>query len=52
MPPRHKRDITNSLKLIKPFQGNIWQQILSFHFILELVTTIPFALTVGSSLNP
>lgn len=31
-------------------QGNIWQQILSFHFILELVTTIPFALTVSSTL--
>lgn len=30
-----------------PFQGNIWQQILSFHFILELVTTVPFALTVS-----
>lgn len=28
-------------------QGNIWQQILSFHFILELVTTVPFALTVS-----
>lgn len=27
-------------------QGNIWQQILSFHFILELVTTVPFTLTV------
>ncbi|XP_055918275.1 potassium channel subfamily T member 2 isoform X21 [Eupeodes corollae] len=26
--------------------GNIWQQILSFHFILELITTIPFALTI------
>lgn len=29
------------------YKGNIWQQILSFHFILELVTTIPFALTVS-----
>lgn len=28
-------------------QGNIWQQILSFHFILELVTTVPFAFTVS-----
>ncbi|XP_030562121.1 potassium channel subfamily T member 2 isoform X4 [Drosophila novamexicana] len=28
------------------YKGNIWQQILSFHFILELVTTIPFALTI------
>uniref|UniRef100_A0A182LZG7 RCK N-terminal domain-containing protein n=1 Tax=Anopheles culicifacies TaxID=139723 RepID=A0A182LZG7_9DIPT len=27
------------------YKGNIWQQILSFHFILELVTTIPFAVT-------
>lgn len=27
-------------------QGNIWQQILSFHFILELVTTVPFVFTV------
>lgn len=30
-------------------QGNIWQQILSFHFILELITTIPFALTVSEN---
>lgn len=29
------------------FQGNIWQQILSFHFILELVTTVPFTFTVS-----
>lgn len=29
------------------FQGNIWQQLLSFHFILELVNTIPFLLTVS-----
>ncbi|XP_055311132.1 potassium channel subfamily T member 2 isoform X3 [Sitodiplosis mosellana] len=28
------------------YKGNIWQQILSFHFILELVTTVPFALTL------
>ncbi|XP_072930391.1 potassium channel subfamily T member 2 isoform X6 [Epargyreus clarus] len=28
------------------YKGNIWQQILSFHFILEMVNTIPFALTV------
>ncbi|XP_035791860.1 potassium channel subfamily T member 2-like isoform X9 [Anopheles albimanus] len=28
------------------YKGNIWQQILSFHFILELVTTIPFAVTI------
>lgn len=28
-------------------QGNIWQQILSFHFILELVTTVPFVFTVS-----
>lgn len=30
-------------------QGNIWQQILSFHFILELVTTVPFLFTVSHS---
>uniref|UniRef100_A0A336LPM5 CSON000335 protein n=1 Tax=Culicoides sonorensis TaxID=179676 RepID=A0A336LPM5_CULSO len=28
------------------YKGNIWQQILSFHFILELVTTIPFTFTI------
>ncbi|XP_044732316.1 potassium channel subfamily T member 2 [Chrysoperla carnea] len=28
------------------YKGNIWQQILSFHFVLELVNTIPFALTL------
>uniref|UniRef100_A0A182IR49 RCK N-terminal domain-containing protein n=2 Tax=Anopheles atroparvus TaxID=41427 RepID=A0A182IR49_ANOAO len=28
------------------YKGNIWQQILSFHFILELVTTIPFTVTI------
>ncbi|XP_070494364.1 potassium channel subfamily T member 2 isoform X2 [Chironomus tepperi] len=28
------------------YKGNIWQQILSFHFILELVTTIPFLFTI------
>ncbi|KAB0792301.1 hypothetical protein PPYR_14260 [Photinus pyralis] len=27
-------------------RGNIWQQLLSFHFILELVDTIPFTLTI------
>ncbi|KAJ8977453.1 hypothetical protein NQ317_002568 [Molorchus minor] len=25
--------------------GNIWQQLLSFHFILEIVNTIPFTMT-------
>ncbi|XP_058465535.1 potassium channel subfamily T member 1 isoform X12 [Malaya genurostris] len=28
------------------YKGNIWQQILSFHFILELVTTVPFTITI------
>lgn len=30
------------------FQGNIWQQLLSRHFILEMVNTIPFTITVRS----
>ena len=29
-------------------QGNVWQQLLSFHFVLELVNTIPFMLTVST----
>ncbi|XP_017774282.1 PREDICTED: potassium channel subfamily T member 2 [Nicrophorus vespilloides] len=28
------------------YKGNIWQQLLSFHFILELVNTIPFTMTI------
>ncbi|XP_050684099.1 potassium channel subfamily T member 2 [Leptidea sinapis] len=28
------------------YKGNIWQQVLSFHFILEMVNTVPFALTI------
>ncbi|XP_039287560.1 potassium channel subfamily T member 2-like isoform X15 [Nilaparvata lugens] len=28
------------------YKGNIWQQLLSFHFILEIVNTVPFALTI------
>ncbi|GLV33936.1 slowpoke 2 [Carabus blaptoides fortunei] len=28
------------------YKGNIWQQLLSFHFVLELVNTIPFMLTL------
>ncbi|XP_044270545.1 potassium channel subfamily T member 2 isoform X2 [Tribolium madens] len=28
------------------YKGNIWQQLLSFHFILEIVNTIPFTLTL------
>ncbi|XP_049885017.1 potassium channel subfamily T member 2 isoform X1 [Pectinophora gossypiella] len=28
------------------YKGNIWQQVLSFHFVLEMVNTIPFALTL------
>ncbi|KOB73041.1 Uncharacterized protein OBRU01_11412, partial [Operophtera brumata] len=28
------------------YKGNIWQQVLSFHFILEMMNTIPFALTL------
>ncbi|XP_048488437.1 potassium channel subfamily T member 1 isoform X3 [Plutella xylostella] len=28
------------------YKGNIWQQVMSFHFILEMVNTIPFALTL------
>ncbi|KAJ0183829.1 hypothetical protein K1T71_000252 [Dendrolimus kikuchii] len=28
------------------YKGNIWQQVLSFHFILNMVNTIPFALTL------
>ena len=30
------------------FQGNILQQILSFGFILELVNTVPFLMTVSN----
>ncbi|XP_024081245.1 potassium channel subfamily T member 2 isoform X5 [Cimex lectularius] len=29
------------------YKGNIWQQLLSFHFVLELVNTIPFAATIA-----
>ncbi|XP_034254066.1 potassium channel subfamily T member 2 isoform X5 [Thrips palmi] len=28
------------------YKGNIWQQLLSFHFVLELVNTIPFMFTL------
>ncbi|XP_037069700.1 potassium channel subfamily T member 1-like [Pollicipes pollicipes] len=28
------------------YKGNLWQQLLSFYFILELVNTIPFIATV------
>ncbi|XP_058792082.1 potassium channel subfamily T member 2 isoform X2 [Phymastichus coffea] len=28
------------------YKGNIWQQLLSFHFILELVNTIPYTITL------
>ncbi|CAH0545885.1 unnamed protein product [Brassicogethes aeneus] len=28
------------------YKGNIWQQLLSFHFILEIMNTIPFTLTL------
>ncbi|KAJ8672874.1 hypothetical protein QAD02_004135, partial [Eretmocerus hayati] len=28
------------------YKGNIWQQLLSFHFILELVNTVPYAVTI------
>ncbi|KAK2587035.1 hypothetical protein KPH14_010992 [Odynerus spinipes] len=28
------------------YKGNVWQQLLSFHFILELVNTIPFTITL------
>nr|CAD7401328.1 unnamed protein product [Timema cristinae] len=32
--------------IVKPDEGNIWQTLLSFHFLLELVNTIPFVLTL------
>ncbi|XP_060520683.1 potassium channel subfamily T member 2 isoform X4 [Cylas formicarius] len=28
------------------YKGNIWQQLLSFQFILEIMTTVPFAFTI------
>ncbi|XP_050535065.1 potassium channel subfamily T member 2 isoform X3 [Daktulosphaira vitifoliae] len=28
------------------YKGNVMQQLLSFHFILELVTTVPFVFTI------
>ncbi|XP_025832580.1 potassium channel subfamily T member 2 isoform X1 [Agrilus planipennis] len=28
------------------YKGNIWQQLLSFHLVLELVNTIPFVITI------
>lgn len=31
------------------FQGNIWQQLLSFHFVLEIMNTVPFTFTVSMS---
>ena len=31
------------------YKGNLWQQIISFYFILEMVNTIPYLFTVRSS---
>ncbi|XP_066147780.1 potassium channel subfamily T member 2 isoform X5 [Euwallacea fornicatus] len=28
------------------YKGNIWQQILSFHFVLEILNTVPFTVTI------
>ncbi|KAK4312445.1 hypothetical protein Pmani_016133 [Petrolisthes manimaculis] len=30
------------------YKGNIWQTLRSFHFLLELINTIPFILTVST----
>uniref|UniRef100_T1J7B9 RCK N-terminal domain-containing protein n=1 Tax=Strigamia maritima TaxID=126957 RepID=T1J7B9_STRMM len=35
------------LLLYLGYKGNIWQQIMSFHFILEMVNTIPFIATLA-----
>ncbi|KAH1010358.1 hypothetical protein HUJ05_004662, partial [Dendroctonus ponderosae] len=32
------------------YKGNIWQQLLSFHFVLEILNTVPFTFTVSKSL--
>lgn len=31
-----------------PFQGNIWEQIFQISFILEMINTVPFIITVSS----
>ncbi|XP_050312472.1 potassium channel subfamily T member 2 isoform X2 [Anthonomus grandis grandis] len=28
------------------YKGNIWQQLLSFHFVLEIMNTVPFTFTI------
>uniref|UniRef100_A0AAR5Q764 Potassium channel domain-containing protein n=1 Tax=Dendroctonus ponderosae TaxID=77166 RepID=A0AAR5Q764_DENPD len=28
------------------YKGNIWQQLLSFHFVLEILNTVPFTFTI------
>ncbi|CAH1122868.1 unnamed protein product [Ceutorhynchus assimilis] len=28
------------------YKGNIWQQLLSFHFVLEIINTVPFTFTI------
>nr|CAD7195624.1 unnamed protein product [Timema douglasi] len=45
-------DHSTNLKGSRSFKGNIWQTLLSFHFLLELVNTIPFVLTLIYKLSP
>uniref|UniRef100_A0A8C2Y9G6 Potassium sodium-activated channel subfamily T member 1 n=1 Tax=Coturnix japonica TaxID=93934 RepID=A0A8C2Y9G6_COTJA len=36
----------NSLFLLLIFQGNIWEQIFRISFILEMINTVPFIITI------
>lgn len=39
----------DKLNAVLLLQGNIWQQVLSFHFVLEILNTVPFTVTVSTN---
>uniref|UniRef100_A0A8C7MZ79 Potassium sodium-activated channel subfamily T member 2b n=1 Tax=Oncorhynchus kisutch TaxID=8019 RepID=A0A8C7MZ79_ONCKI len=43
---RHNVELFSDLRVLLCFQGNIWEQVLRVPFILEMISAVPFVITV------
>uniref|UniRef100_A0A8C7VG93 Potassium sodium-activated channel subfamily T member 2b n=1 Tax=Oncorhynchus mykiss TaxID=8022 RepID=A0A8C7VG93_ONCMY len=43
---RHNVELFSDLRVLLCFQGNVWEQVLRVPFILEMISAVPFVITV------
>uniref|UniRef100_A0A8C7IVP1 Potassium sodium-activated channel subfamily T member 2b n=1 Tax=Oncorhynchus kisutch TaxID=8019 RepID=A0A8C7IVP1_ONCKI len=43
---RHNVELFSDLRVLLCFQGNVWEQVLRVSFILEMISAVPFVITV------